>query len=76
VDFVKNNVSEERIAPIMRVTRIVFLRSVHQLLVTPNAVPSSRIATFQKTVFFRIIFNSTTDFDKKVLNLKGVNKDA
>jgi hypothetical protein len=44
VTLVRTDVSEERSASIIRVTRIgelVFLRSVHQLLVTTNVVPSS-----------------------------------
>jgi hypothetical protein len=42
VALVTNNISQERIASIIRATRIgVFLRSVLQLLVTANVVPSS-----------------------------------
>jgi hypothetical protein len=55
VALVRTDVSEERSASIIRVTRIgklgttlsltsiVFLRSVHRLLVTANVVPSSSI---------------------------------
>jgi hypothetical protein len=41
--LVSSDVSEERIASIMRVTRIVFLRSVLWLLVTANVFLSSPI---------------------------------
>jgi hypothetical protein len=51
VDLVRTNVSEERISSIIRVTKIVelrtlaeiFLRSVLGLLLTTNGVPSSLI---------------------------------
>jgi hypothetical protein len=45
VALVRTNISEEQITTIIRVTRIgeVFLRSMLQLLVTANAVPSSPI---------------------------------
>jgi hypothetical protein len=50
VDLVRTDVSKERSAPIIRVTRIgelgttlAVLRSVRRLLVTANVVPSSPI---------------------------------
>jgi hypothetical protein len=44
VTLVRIDVSEERSASIIRMTRIVaFLRSLHRLLVTANVVPGSPI---------------------------------
>jgi hypothetical protein len=43
VALLRIDISEERIAYIIRVTRIVFLRSVRRLLVTASFVPSSPI---------------------------------
>jgi hypothetical protein len=43
VALVRTDVSEECSASIIRVTRIIFLRNMRQLLVTANVVPSSPI---------------------------------
>jgi hypothetical protein len=47
--IVRIDVSEELIATIIRVTRIVFLRSVLRLLVTANVVPSLPILVILMT---------------------------
>jgi Mn2+/Fe2+ NRAMP family transporter len=64
--LVKTDVSEERSASIIRVTRIgelgrtlavVFLCSVHRLLVTANVVPSSQIPV---TLIIEVLRSSKT----------------
>jgi hypothetical protein len=59
VALIRNNVSEERIACIIRVESItlVFLRSVLQLLVIANIVPSALILS---TLMMQAILSSET----------------